>query len=375
MDTLIHLDPLPSVESSFAIDEHLSEQAGTRLARLWCHRPSLVLGLRDARLARMDQHGGVSTPLPGFDTVTGRGSWGNPAASTPDLRSIAVTDAGTWLVAVHVGGVWRSADHGASWTNVVPPGDDVHEVVSGHAGVVVAAAARDGRLLLADVASGQVSELARSDNGPITDLSFAPDSAWLAWSQPEQEPLARIRLARVADASVTDVTDGRFADTEPAFSQDGLYLAFLSRRTFDPVYDAHAFDMAFPYGARPYLVTLAASTPSPFGPLPGGPDGGGAVTGTGRLARSDGGAAPPRPGARMPALRAAHGRFAAAVATRADVRLVLAETDEVVDALDTAAAVLGLLADGEGTDDDPGDARPDGPDGPDGPGAPDDRSG
>ncbi|HVB43351.1 MAG TPA: S41 family peptidase [Streptosporangiaceae bacterium] len=134
----------------------------------------------------------------------------------------------------------------------------------GHA---VAAAARDGRLFLIDTGSGQVTELARSDNGPITGLAFAPDSAWLAWSQPDSAPLRRLRLARLSDRQVFDVTDGRFVDTDPAFTADGRYLAFLSKRTFDPVHDAHVFDLTFPYGARPHLLTLAASTPSPFGPL------------------------------------------------------------------------------------------------------------
>jgi tricorn protease len=137
-------------------------------------------------------------------------------------------------------------------------------------GAVVAAAARDGGLLLVDAVSGEVTELARSDNGPVTDLAFSPDSAWLAWSQAVTGDLRRLRLARLADRQVTDITDGRFVDTDPAFSADGLYLAFLSKRNFDPVYDAHMFDLSFPYGSRPYLMTLAASTPSPFGPLVGG---------------------------------------------------------------------------------------------------------
>jgi tricorn protease len=140
-------------------------------------------------------------------------------------------------------------------------------------GATVAAAAHDGRLLLVDVdpnSSGQVTELAASDDGDITDLSWSPDSAWLAWSQPGPRPLSRIRLARVADHSVVEVTDGRFADTDPVFTADGLYLAFLSLRSFDPVYDAQSFDLSFPFGSRPYLVPLAADTPSPFGPVPGG---------------------------------------------------------------------------------------------------------
>ncbi len=137
-------------------------------------------------------------------------------------------------------------------------------------GASVAVASRDGRLCVVDVATGGVTALAASQDGPVTGLAFSPDSAWLAWSHPGPPPLSRIRLARLSDAAPVDVTDGRFSDTEPAFSKDGLYLAFLSRRSFDPVYDAHFFDLSFPYGCRPYLVTLAAPTPSPFAPQPGG---------------------------------------------------------------------------------------------------------
>ena len=146
----------------------------------------------------------------------------------------------------------------------------VGELAAAPDGGVVAVAARDGRLLVVTVESGEVSEVARSADGRISDLAFAPDSAWLAWSQPEPGDLRRLRLARLADRQVSDVTDGRFVDTDPAFTSDGLYLAFLSKRNFDPVYDAHFFDLSFPYGSRPYLLTLAASTPSPFGPLVGG---------------------------------------------------------------------------------------------------------
>ncbi|MGH3620213.1 MAG: S41 family peptidase, partial [Sciscionella sp.] len=50
------------------------------------------------------------------------------------------------------------------------------------------------------------------------------------------------------------------------FTSDGKHLAFLSLRTFDPVYDAHVFDLSFPAACRPYLVPLGALTPSPFDP-------------------------------------------------------------------------------------------------------------
>ena len=146
-------------------------------------------------------------------------------------------------------------------------------------GSKLAAAAHDGRLLLIDVESGAVTELTANDDGDIEDVSWSPDSAWLAWAQPGPQPLARIRLARVEDGLTVDVTDGRFVDSDPVFTVDGQYLAFLSRRTFDPIYDAHSFDLSFPFGARPYLVPLAAHTLSPFGPLPGGRPANGAENG------------------------------------------------------------------------------------------------
>ena len=187
--------------------------------------------------------------------------------------------------------VWVTDAGGADALEIASPDGDAGPVrlaegdigsVAGLAaapdGSAVAVATMDGQLLTVSAATGQVSEVATTEDGQMSGLAWSPDSALLAWSDPGRGgygvPLSRIRIARIEPGGgareVTDVTDGRFADTEPVFTADGLYLAFLSRRTFDPVYDAHAFDLSFPYGTRPYLVTLAASTPSPFGPLPGG---------------------------------------------------------------------------------------------------------
>jgi len=146
----------------------------------------------------------------------------------------------------------------------------VNELAAAPDGSTVAAAARDGRLLVVDIGSGAVRQLAQSPDGAISGLAYSPDSAWLAWSHPGPQPLSRIRIARLADDEIVDVTDGRFVDSEPVFTADGKYLVFLSARIFDPVYDAHFFDLSFPFGSRPYLVPLAADTPSPFGPLPQG---------------------------------------------------------------------------------------------------------
>jgi tricorn protease len=181
-------------------------------------------------------------------------------------KAVWVTDAGG-VEALEIGAV-----AGEPGTTKIAEGLLGHmaDLAASPDGATVAVAADDGTLRVVDVASGQVTELAMADDGPAEGLSWSPDSAWLSWSEYASRPLARIRLARLADREVIDVTDGRFADTTPVFTSDGLYLAFLSLRSFDPVYDAQTFDMSFPFGSRPYLVPLAAHTPSPFGPVPGG---------------------------------------------------------------------------------------------------------
>ncbi|MFH9730558.1 S41 family peptidase [Streptomyces sp. NPDC017260] len=144
----------------------------------------------------------------------------------------------------------------------------------------------------ASPAEGDVTELIRSVNGPVRDLAFSPDGAWLTWSHPGiGRSLRQIKLARINGRTgqagqsghtsqtgqkdqhgplVIDVTDGRFEDENPVFTRDGRYLAFLSWRGFDPVYDVHTGDLSFPLGCRPYLVPLSSATPSPFALNPEG---------------------------------------------------------------------------------------------------------
>ncbi|HTX82113.1 MAG TPA: PDZ domain-containing protein [Streptosporangiaceae bacterium] len=137
-------------------------------------------------------------------------------------------------------------------------------------GRLAAVACADGRLLTVALDGEPViNEIARSTNEEVAGLAFSPDSALLAWSQPwRPNPggASQIRLARLEDGTVTDVTPRRFHDSSPVFTLDGNCLAFLSNRAFDPVYDAHAVDLGFLPGVRPYLVTLLATTPSPFAP-------------------------------------------------------------------------------------------------------------
>lgn len=159
----------------------------------------------------------------------------------------------------------------------------VLELASDPGGERLAIAANDGRVLLLTVSeeaaaaagteesNGEVTELITSLNGPVRDLAFSPDGAWLTWSHPGiGRSLRQIKMARIKDRLIVDVTNGRFEDENPVFTRDGRYLAFLSWRGFDPVYDVHTGDLSFPLGCRPYLVPLSSATPSPFALNPDG---------------------------------------------------------------------------------------------------------
>lgn len=127
-----------------------------------------------------------------------------------------------------------------------------------------------GDVYVADTATGELSLVTSIGEGTIAELAWSPDSQWLAWSEPVTSfgSRSRLRLANATDLAggIVEVTDGRFRDESPKFTPDGKFLAFLSNRSFDPVYDGHSFDLSFPSPIKPYLVALAAATPSPFGP-------------------------------------------------------------------------------------------------------------
>jgi tricorn protease len=150
----------------------------------------------------------------------------------------------------------------------------VVELAGSPNGAWVATAGDDGAVRVTDIAAGETRELDRSRYDIASGLCFSPDSRWLAWAAAgplgDEAGLRQIKLADVAGGAVHEATPLRFHDREPVFTPDGRYLAFLSLRTFDPVYDQLRFDLTFPAATRPYLLRLAAATPGPLSPEPAG---------------------------------------------------------------------------------------------------------
>lgn len=126
-------------------------------------------------------------------------------------------------------------------------------------------------LQLMDLDARTLQVLDRSAHGPILGIAWAPDGRWVAYGFRDTQQTSIIKFCRVETGETWPMTEPVLRDIRPAFDPEGKYLYFLSYREFDPVYDNLHFDLSFPWGMRPYLVTLRADIPSPFIPVPRAP--------------------------------------------------------------------------------------------------------
>ena len=90
----------------------------------------VLAGTEEAHLLRLVGDDGVLAPLEAFETVGGRETWFTPWGGPPAVRSIAQDLAGRLHANVHVGGIPRSVDAGASWEPTIDIDADVHQVVA-----------------------------------------------------------------------------------------------------------------------------------------------------------------------------------------------------------------------------------------------------
>jgi photosystem II stability/assembly factor-like uncharacterized protein len=112
---------------------------------------AIYVGTDDAQVLRVGSSG-IAEPLPGFAQIADRDRWyagtalvdGRLVGPPLGIRSITATCDGAVLLAnVHVGGIPRSTDQGATWSPTIDIDADVHQVCAhpAHPNLVIAAAA------------------------------------------------------------------------------------------------------------------------------------------------------------------------------------------------------------------------------------------
>lgn len=98
----------------------------------------VLVGASDARL--LELAGDELRRNEGFEGAPGRAEWFTPWGGPPDVRSLAQSSGGDIYANVHVGGILRSSDGGASWMPTIDIYSDVHQVVAGDGAILVGAA-------------------------------------------------------------------------------------------------------------------------------------------------------------------------------------------------------------------------------------------
>ncbi len=122
------------------------------------------------------------------------------------------------------------------------------------------------RLQYVDIESGEVTLAAEAKAWEISDFCWSPDSKWISYAQQEESRMPVVYLYSLESKTRSEVTDGWYASSEPAFSADGKYLYFVSSRTFTPIYGQTEFNYAYLDMSKIYLLTLSKTTRSPFEP-------------------------------------------------------------------------------------------------------------
>lgn len=192
-------------------------------------------------------------------------------------RILAVADAGgEEALEVHAAGLPEPGAPGLAGTPLARlDGLDLGRAVDLKVcpvGERVAVANHRGEVLDVDLGAGTARVIERNAYARIAGLAWSPDGRWLCYAAGQSRNTTALRLWRASadgePAEAVTITRPVLHDVAPAFDPEGKYLYFLSYRTFNPVYDNVQFDLGFPLGVRPYLLTLQADALSPLWPAP-----------------------------------------------------------------------------------------------------------
>ena len=128
---------------------------------------------------------------------------------------------------------------------------------------------KNNDLWIVNTESGKQRKVSFNREG-ISDISWSPDSKWLAFSQAALNSFVQIHLYNMDSGNQVPLTTDRANSVNPTWSPDGKFIYFLSDRNLRSVVGSPwGTRQPEPYFDKPqliYALSLQKGVPSPFKP-------------------------------------------------------------------------------------------------------------
>ena len=129
---------------------------------------------------------------------------------------------------------------------------------------------KDQQLWIYDIKAKTDKRIAQSMNGDFNNLTWSPDSHWLAFDETADNSFDQLKVLNVASGEIKQITSDRFNSESPAWSADGKWIYFLSDRnlktTIQSPWGPRAPQPHFDRTMKIYELALVPGLRSPFLP-------------------------------------------------------------------------------------------------------------
>ena len=186
------------------------------------------------------------------------------ASFSPDQNSIAYVSDVSGAYQLHV----RDLSTGASKALTSFETGMLYRPFWSPDGASIAISDNRQKLYIIDVSSRRMREVDQSlwnDHFGMESfgVNWSPDSKWLTWSRGLENRNHAIFAYNIDDRTKTQLTSGYYSDSQPAFSNDGNYLYFLTQRQLSPIYSDIDFTWAYANSTAIAVAPLRAGVPAP----------------------------------------------------------------------------------------------------------------
>lgn len=130
---------------------------------------------------------------------------------------------------------------------------------------------KDQQLWLLDLKTKADKKIALSMNGDFEDVTWSPDSQWLAYAETSDNTFTQLKVLNANSGEIHTLTTDRYNSYNPAWSSDGKWLYFLSDRMLKTIVPApwgpRQPDPYFDRSMKVYEIALTPGQRSPFAPV------------------------------------------------------------------------------------------------------------